>query len=73
VLKVGMAFGGSMNFGNREGIARFGMGMKTAALSRAKTERIGLSRPETISGSPEAGCQLPSISRPRLRSGWGAV
>jgi hypothetical protein len=35
VLKVAMAFGGSMNFGNREGIARFGMGMKTAALSLA--------------------------------------
>jgi hypothetical protein len=33
VLKVAMAFGGSMNFGNREGIGRFGMGMKTAALS----------------------------------------
>ena len=35
VLKVAMAFGGSMNFDNREGIARFGMGMKTAALSMA--------------------------------------
>jgi hypothetical protein len=33
VLKVAMAFGGSMSYGNREGIARFGMGMKTAALS----------------------------------------
>jgi hypothetical protein len=33
VLKVATAFGGSMNFGNRNGIARFGMGMKTAALS----------------------------------------
>jgi len=33
VLKVATAFGGSMYFGNREGIARFGMGMKTAALS----------------------------------------
>lgn len=33
VAKVAMAFGGSMNFDNREGIARFGMGMKTAALS----------------------------------------
>lgn len=33
VLKVAMAFGGSMNFGNRDGIGRFGMGMKTAALS----------------------------------------
>ncbi len=35
VLKIAMAFGGSMNFGNRKGIARFGMGMKTAALSMA--------------------------------------
>lgn len=33
VLKVATAFGGSLNFGNRNGIARFGMGMKTAALS----------------------------------------
>ncbi len=33
VLKVATAFGGSMNFGNRTGIARFGMGMKTAGLS----------------------------------------
>ena len=33
VLKVAMSFGGSMNFNNRSGIGRFGMGMKTAALS----------------------------------------
>jgi hypothetical protein len=33
VLKAATAFGGSMNYGNRGGIARFGMGMKTAALS----------------------------------------
>lgn len=33
VLRVATAFGGSMNYGNRKGIARFGMGMKTAALS----------------------------------------
>ena len=33
VLKAATAFGGSLNFGNREGIGRFGMGMKTAALS----------------------------------------
>lgn len=33
VLKVAMAFGGSTNFNNRNGIGRFGMGMKTAALS----------------------------------------
>jgi hypothetical protein len=33
VLKVAMAFGGSMNYNNRGGIGRFGMGMKTAALS----------------------------------------
>ena len=33
VLKMATAFGGSMNFGNREGIGRFGMGMKTAALA----------------------------------------
>ena len=33
VLKVATAFGGSMTYGNRQGIGRFGMGMKTAALS----------------------------------------
>jgi histidine kinase/DNA gyrase B/HSP90-like ATPase len=33
VLKVATAFGGSTTFGNRAGIGRFGMGMKTAALS----------------------------------------
>lgn len=33
VLKVATSFGGSMNFNNRSGIGRFGMGMKTAALS----------------------------------------
>ena len=33
VLKVATAFGGSMVYGNRSGIGRYGMGMKTAALS----------------------------------------
>src|SRR6266478_1496599 len=33
VLKVATSFGGSMTYNNREGIGRFGMGMKTAALS----------------------------------------
>jgi len=33
VLKVAMAFGGSLNFNSRLGIGRYGMGMKTAALS----------------------------------------
>ncbi|MGH8014529.1 MAG: ATP-binding protein, partial [Candidatus Binataceae bacterium] len=33
VLKVATSFGGSTTFGNRKGIGRFGMGMKTAALS----------------------------------------
>lgn len=33
VLKVATAFGGSMVYENRTGIGRFGMGMKTAALS----------------------------------------
>jgi Histidine kinase-, DNA gyrase B-, and HSP90-like ATPase len=33
VLKVATSFGGSMNYGSRKGIGRFGMGMKTAALS----------------------------------------
>jgi hypothetical protein len=33
VLKVATSFGGSTTFGNRRGIGRFGMGMKTAALS----------------------------------------
>ena len=33
ILKVATSFGGSMSYNNREGIGRFGMGMKTAALS----------------------------------------
>lgn len=33
VLKVATSFGGSMVYGNRTGIGRYGMGMKTAALS----------------------------------------
>jgi len=33
VLKVATSFGGSTSYGNRDGIGRFGMGMKTAALS----------------------------------------
>jgi hypothetical protein len=33
VMKVATSFGGSTTFGNRERIGRFGMGMKTAALS----------------------------------------
>ena len=33
VLKLATSFGGSMSYGNRKGIRRFGMGMKTAALS----------------------------------------
>jgi hypothetical protein len=33
ILKVATSFGGSMNYGSRTGIGRFGMGMKTAALS----------------------------------------
>lgn len=33
VLRAGMAFGGSMHYDNRDGIARYGMGMKAAALS----------------------------------------
>src|SRR2546426_5713672 len=33
VLKVATSFGGSTTFGNRTGIGRFGLGMKTAALS----------------------------------------
>src|SRR5271170_1465246 len=33
VLKVSTSFGGSMSYNNRKGIGRFGMGMKTAALS----------------------------------------
>ncbi len=33
ILKVATSFGGSMVYGSREGIGRYGMGMKTAALS----------------------------------------
>jgi hypothetical protein len=37
VLKVAMAFGGSMVFENRAGIGRYGMGMKAAALNVARS------------------------------------
>jgi Histidine kinase-, DNA gyrase B-, and HSP90-like ATPase len=37
VLKVAMAFGGSMVFDNRAGIGRYGMGMKAAALNIARS------------------------------------
>jgi hypothetical protein len=37
VLKVAMAFGGSMVFENRAGIGRYGMGMKAAALNAARS------------------------------------
>lgn len=40
VLKVATSFGGSMTFGNRAGIGRFGMGMKTAALSMSPTMEL---------------------------------
>ncbi len=49
VLKIAMAFGGSMSFGNRQGIARFGMGMKTAALSMSSVlEVYSWQEPEAI-------------------------
>jgi len=40
VLKVATSFGGSTTFGNRHGIGRFGMGMKTAALSISPTMEL---------------------------------
>jgi hypothetical protein len=49
VLKVAMAFGGSMHYGSRQGIARFGMGMKTAALSMSSVlEVYSWQEPEAI-------------------------
>jgi Histidine kinase-, DNA gyrase B-, and HSP90-like ATPase len=40
VLKVATSFGGSMNYNNRNGIGRFGMGMKTAALSMSRVMEL---------------------------------
>lgn len=40
VLQVAMSFGGSMYFDNRDGIGRFGVGMKTAALSMAPAVEV---------------------------------
>src|SRR5690242_17119435 len=49
VLKAAMAFGGSMHYGSRQGIARFGMGMKTAALSMSPVlEVYSWQEPEAI-------------------------
>jgi hypothetical protein len=51
VLKAATAFGGSLNFGNREGIGRFGMGMKTAALSMSPVmELYSWQEPRAIYG-----------------------
>ena len=40
VLQVAMSFGGSMYFDNRDSIGRFGVGMKTAALSMAPAVEV---------------------------------
>jgi histidine kinase/DNA gyrase B/HSP90-like ATPase len=40
VLKVATSLGGSMSYGNRSAIGRFGMGMKTAALSMSPTMEL---------------------------------
>jgi hypothetical protein len=40
VLRAVTAFGGSMNYDDRQGIGRYGMGMKTAALSMGKLVEI---------------------------------
>lgn len=40
VLKAAMAFGGSMVYENREGIGRYGVGMKTAALNIGKVLEV---------------------------------
>ncbi len=38
--KVAMAFGGSLRFDSRKGIGRYGMGMKVAALSIARSVEV---------------------------------
>lgn len=49
VLKVATSFGGSLTFGNRTRIGRFGMGMKTAALSMSPVmELYSWQEPEAI-------------------------
>ena len=51
VLKVATSFGGSLSFGNRTAIGRFGMGMKTAALSMAPVmELYSWQEPKAIYG-----------------------
>lgn len=40
VLQVAMSFGGSMYYENRDGIGRFGVGMKTAALAMGKVLEV---------------------------------
>jgi hypothetical protein len=39
-LKVATSFGGSLSYNNRAGIGRFGMGMKTAALSMSPVMQV---------------------------------
>ena len=62
VLKVAMAFGGSMNYGNRQGIARFGMGMKTAALSMSAVQEVVVCV-GSICGLKRGGCTGDGCSR----------
>ena len=50
VLKVAMAFGGSMVYDNRAGIGRYGMGMKAAGLNLARSFDVSL--------MARAGCLL---------------
>ena len=84
VLKVATAFGGSLSYGNRSGIGRFGMGMKTAALSMSPVMELyswqskgrlqhdpGHERNWTRSGECHRAARpevLGRISPPRLRS-----
>jgi hypothetical protein len=51
VLKVATSFGGSLSFGNRTAIGRFGMGMKTAALSMSPVmELYSWQEPKAVYG-----------------------
>jgi hypothetical protein len=64
VLKVAMAFGGSMSFGNRSGIARFGMGMKTAAVLEVYSWReSGLVRRPSDSKARKSDYLRPDSTR----------
>ena len=68
VLKVATSFGGSLSYGNRSGIGRFGMGMKTAALSMSPVmELYSWQEPKAVYNEMKPAAVRKRIDRLRRR------